>query len=283
MKEYAGAVFFVDILGVGALTQGKIVITENDFLAHRFKYDATFSKHQFCARILLKFRRILVNVTKNTQNIKVAQLSDCAFIWSSDPDLVVNIARELMWKFTLGGILCRGGLASGQIVEPDKINTKLGMFICGSAVTDAVRLEGVGKGARIFVKQELVCELEKIPDEAFVLRKSLIDFSIIDEFKWYLYPEFIESKYDKFNKKLVVDSIIKLIATLQYSPKYIWNSSSNLGLVQLASSIDIISSELEMLTKNLDLKFNYEYTIDGLNQRNDSIYRKVLNIYKSSI
>lgn len=123
--------FFVDILGVGALTQGKIEISENDFLAHNFGYNSGFSEHQFCAKLLLKFRRILISATQHVKNIKVAQLSDCAFIWSEDPNLVVNVARDIMWKTVLGGILCRGGLASGQIVEPDKINTKLGMFICG--------------------------------------------------------------------------------------------------------------------------------------------------------
>lgn len=161
MKEYTGAVFFVDILGVGALTQGKIEISENDFSSHNFRYQSKFSEHQFCAKLLLKFRRILVQATNSVKNIKVAQLSDCAFIWSDDPDIVVNVARDIMWKSVLGGLLCRGGIANGQIVEPDKINTKLGMFICGGAVTDAVRLEGAGKGARVFIKQELVSELKK--------------------------------------------------------------------------------------------------------------------------
>ncbi|HDT3627413.1 TPA: hypothetical protein QHP12_003530, partial [Morganella morganii subsp. morganii] len=128
----------------------------------------------------------LISSTEKVNNVKVAQLSDCAFIWSDDIDLVVNVARELMWDLTLNGILCRGGLANGQIVEPDKINTKLGMFICGGAVTDAVRLEGAGKGARVFIKTDLVSELEKIPSYAFTPRKSLIDFSTLDEFKWYL-------------------------------------------------------------------------------------------------
>ena len=80
MKEYSGAVFFVDILGVGALTQGKIDITEEDFLAHRFSFEKNFSEHQFCAKLLVKFRRILTNATERKKKIKVAQLSDCAFI-----------------------------------------------------------------------------------------------------------------------------------------------------------------------------------------------------------
>lgn len=283
MKEYSGAVFFVDILGVGALTQGKIEISENDFLAHNFSYNSGFSEHQFCAKLLLKFRRILISATQHVKNIKVAQLSDCAFIWSEDPNLVVNVARDIMWKTVLGGILCRGGLASGQIVEPDKINTKLGMFICGGAVTDAVRLEEAGKGARIFIKQDLVSDLTKIPSSAFIPRKSLIDFSIIDEFQWYRYPKDISSIYDKSNEKLVMDSIIKILVMLKHSPKYAWNASSSLGRVQLASSIDIISSETARSSKDFDLKFGYEYVVDNLGNRSEALLKKILNYYQGVI
>lgn len=283
MKEYTGAVFFVDILGVGALTQGKIDISEKDFSAHNFRYDSNFSEHQFCAKLLLKFRRILISSTKNVKNIKIAQLSDCAFIWSNDPDIVVNVARDIMWKSILGGLLCRGGLANGQIVEPDKINTKLGMFICGGAVTDAVRLEGIGKGARVFVKQELVSVLKKIPYAAFVPRKSLIDFSTIDEFKWYRYPDVITSANENLNRKLVMEEIVKLIAMLKHSPKYIWNESKLLGRVQLASSIDIISSEIYALTKNLDLKLEYENMVNNLNNRSEEKYKKNLINYHAII
>lgn len=281
MKEYTGAVFFVDILGVGALTQGKIEISENDFSSHNFSYRSKFSEHQFCAKLLLKFRRILVQTTKSVKNIKVAQLSDCAFIWSDDPDTVVNVARDIMWTSVLGGILCRGGLANGQIVEPDKINTKLGMFICGGAVTDAVRLEGAGKGARVFIKQELVSELKKIPEAAFAPRKSLIDFSIIDEFKWYRYPDFIESSYEDLDKKLVMNEIVKLIAMLNHSPKYSWNASNHLGRVQLASAIDIISAETENLWGIRNFKVEYEEVLDNLNNRSEDTYkRRLKNYYK---
>ncbi|HDU8673732.1 TPA: hypothetical protein RG719_001318 [Morganella morganii subsp. morganii] len=281
MKEYTGAVFFVDILGVGALTQGDIDIEKKDFIAHSFRYDNEFSNHQFCAKLLLKFRRKLISSTEKVNNVKVAQLSDCAFIWSDDIDLVVNVARELMWDLTLNGILCRGGLANGQIVEPDKINTKLGMFICGGAVTDAVRLEGAGKGARVFIKTDLVSELEKIPSYAFTPRKSLIDFSTLDEFKWYLYPDYIDSKYKKINKNESFLKLIDIIATLRFSPKYSWNSSTKQGRVQLASSIDIISSETEYLLGNTELKIGYEYLIDGLRNRSHELYRKNLLSYKN--
>nr|WP_319394110.1 hypothetical protein [uncultured Desulfobacter sp.] len=110
LKEYSGTVFFVDILGVGALTQGKIKITQEDFIAHRFRFKERFSEHQFCAKLLVKFRRILTTATQERKAVKVAQLSDCAFIWSDNADLVVNVAREIMWNALFSGVLCRGGL-----------------------------------------------------------------------------------------------------------------------------------------------------------------------------
>lgn len=275
LKEYAGAVFFIDILGVGALTQGKINITENDFKAHNFKYYNSDSEHQFCAKLLLKFRRILISSTVGVKNIKVAQLSDCAFIWSDNPSLVVNVARDVMWKCILGGVLCRGGIANGQIVEPDKINRKLGMFICGGAVTEAVKLESAGKGARIFIKPELVSELESIPHYAFVPRKSLIDFSILDEFEWYRFPDSINSKSGVYNAKRNRVQIVKLVAMLRFSPKFTWNSASLLGEIQVASSIDIISSSI----KDLDLKFEYETILGRLNERSEDKHKKMVSKY----
>lgn len=280
MKEYTGAVFFVDILGVGALTQGKINITEEDFLAHEFKYEPGFSEHQFCANLLSKFRKILSVATRNIKNVKVAQLSDCAFIWSPEPDIVVNVARDIMWKSMLSGVLCRGGIANGQIVEPEKINSKLGKFICGGAVTEAVKLESMGKGARVFIKPELVSELNKISPYAFTVRESPIDFSIVDEFLWYKYPKNIQSTFDSCNEKHVLIGLIQLIAAIKYSPKFRWNALSDEGQRQLASTLDVISYETESFTPNLDLRFSFEYSFKYLDiDRRDNIHQKVLNSY----
>ncbi|MGF1873722.1 hypothetical protein L4D77_00055 [Photobacterium frigidiphilum] len=189
MIEKSGAVFFVDILGVGALTQGSIPINKEHFDAHRFSYKNKFSEHQFCAKLLMKFRRILVSATKNRSNVKVAQLSDCAFLWSEDVDAVVNVARDIMWKSLLGGLMCRGGLAYGKIVEPDKVNKQLGMFICGGAVTEAVKLEGQLKGMRVAVSAKVVAEFKNIPHDIVVPKTNPVDCSVFDELLWFVYPD----------------------------------------------------------------------------------------------
>jgi hypothetical protein len=285
MIEYRGAVFFVDILGVRALTQGTIKIEKEDFESYKFKFENSFSEHQFYAKLLLKFRRILVSSTKNEKKVKVAQLSDCAFIWSDDIDAVVNVSRDIMWKSTHGGILCRGGLSDGQIVEPNKINKKLGMFICGNAATNAVKLESKGKGARIFINPDLVSELTSIPNTAFYPRKNPLDCTTSDEFLWFRYPKKINTIDGDYNidKEKNLTEITTLISKLIYSPMYRWNSSSHAGRIQLASTIDIISSEIERITPDLDLRFSFENIINGLNSRSDKKQKYVLKSYLNDI
>ncbi|WP_318442496.1 hypothetical protein [Photobacterium leiognathi] len=285
MIEKSGAVFFVDILGVGALTQGSIPINKEHFDAHKFSYKNKFSEHQFCAKLLMKFRRILVSATKNRSNVKVAQLSDCAFLWSEDVDAVVNVARDIMWKSLLGGLMCRGGLAYGQIVEPDKVNKQLGMFICGGAVTEAVNLERVSKGMRVAVSREVVAEFKNIPQDIVTHKTNAVDCSIFDELLWFLYPNEITNTFgnsQKSDKKIAL-YIMKLLAILKHSPKLEWNVSSDLGKAQVAATIDVISEQLINLYPCLDFRFTAEDTINELDNRGNDKYEKQLKLYKSEI
>ncbi|HCV66385.1 MAG TPA: hypothetical protein DGZ94_14105 [Serratia sp.] len=80
-----------------------------------------------------------------------------------------------------------------------------------------------------------------------------------------------------------MSEVVKLIAMLKHSPKYTWNASNHLGRVQLASSIDIISAETEILGNIIDLKFEYENMLDNLNNRNEDIYKKNLSSYHKII
>ena len=84
MRQYQGAVFFVDILGIGALTRGRVTLLPEDYEAHGIKSSKNRNEHYFSAKLLIKFRKVLNNLKKN-KDIKVAQLSDCAFIWSEKP------------------------------------------------------------------------------------------------------------------------------------------------------------------------------------------------------
>src|SRR5687767_20542 len=116
------------MLGIGALTRGQVHLQEADFDAWDI---AEPGQHQlFAAKLLQQFRQCLLQVSSsNKSSLRVAQLSDSAFLWSADPSVVVEAARDLMWRVTRLGLLCRAGMAFGQIVEPAKVNRSLGEFV----------------------------------------------------------------------------------------------------------------------------------------------------------
>lgn len=285
MKEYLGAVFFVDILGIGALTQGKIAIQKDDFIAHSFKISNSTSEHVFCAALLMKFRRILNKVMKNN-GVKVAQLSDCAFIWSENASLVLEAAREIMWESTSSGILCRGGMSYGEIVEPDSVNVQLGKFICGKAATQAVKLEGSGKGARIFIDETVPSEVcFSIQEEAFRPNINPIDFSYLDEFMWGLYPQKISQTHslNSPDSKNRLNKILTLVSLLRFSPKFGWNVTSNEGKLQVASTMDSISSVTTKLQDCFDYHFSCNTMINSLDVRDDKKYMILKDRYLKEI
>lgn len=286
MKEYQGAVFFVDILGVGALTQGHIKIKDEDFLAHKFNNSTSNSEHVYCAKLLMKFRRILNDIMKKNNKINVAQLSDGAFIWSNNTDLVLDAARDIMWKTTSSGILCRGGLAYGEIVEPDRVNIKLGKFICGKAVTKAVKLEGTGKGARVFIDDEIPSKASlHIQAEAFRQSINPLNYSYVDEFMWALYPNELTKTSTKNSpdSKERLKKVLALISLLIFSPKYRWNISSGEGKIQVASTIDAVSSITDILQNKVDYKLSCNTIINSLDIRDNEKYKALKFSYLNNI
>ena len=139
MQEYEGAVLYVDILGIAELTSGNSIETlASDFEAINARSDLSISNQTFCALLLSIFRKHLASVKR--EEVNVSQLSDCAFVWSKSPNLLLDAARSLMWKNLRSGVLCRAGMAYGQIIEPDKTNRSIGRFVCGDAVTRAAHL-----------------------------------------------------------------------------------------------------------------------------------------------
>ena len=194
MKQYDGAVFFVDILGVGALTRGHIRLDDDDYKAYEIITSKTKNHHYLCAKILIKFRSLLKKYANKDSGIDVAQLSDCAFIWGENPVQVADVARDFMWRAISSGILCRGGLGYGNVIEPDKVSRKIGKFILGEAVTKAVDAEKLGKGCRIFTDPTLASVvLSKIVSNTNAIEplKNPLNSEIVDEFRWYLFPETI--------------------------------------------------------------------------------------------
>lgn len=243
MREYSGAVLFIDLLGFGHLTGNGESVDENDFSAHKFP-KKNISNQIFSAYILAKFRKQLLLERNKSIDIRVAQLSDCAFVWSESSDLILEFSRSIMWRCAMDGLLCRAGIAYGQIVEPSKIANSVGDYICGSAVTDAVKYERSGKGARVFTDTEFPSKCAAHFPEAFKPRISTVDYKTADEFCWYLYTGDMSNAYPANLKKAKperVRLIVELMGSYLYSPKFCWNAKSHLGLIQLASTIDIIA------------------------------------------
>ena len=122
-------------------------------------------------------RRCLRDARYEFKTVNMAQLSDCAFIWSTDVRSLVNASRSLMWSCTRRGLLCRGGIAFGEIVEPDKEDRTIGRFVVGEAVTKAAGLERVGKGCRIFSDVDLPSNLHEClcQHAPFVALKNPLD------------------------------------------------------------------------------------------------------------
>lgn len=253
IQKFEGAVFFVDILGIGALTKGQIDLNDADYEEWLSGYNYERSHQFLAAAILAEFRKILIDLSE-LKNVTITQLSDCAFIWSRDLSAVLNFCSKFMHKAIESGILCRGGLSFGEIIITDQEHTGLGKFIVGKAVTEAVGLEGIAKGARVMINPDVVHALfkenSKLSDNISVMFAPItnpLDFEIYDEFRWYLCRDIDHIDTNlitlDFSKKVELTKQRLLIANLvRSSPKFLWNSKSTLGLAQLKATVKFIAA-----------------------------------------
>lgn len=248
MNEYEGAVLFVDILGISALTTSeKPLVDAQDFKALDPKSQKVGGNQLFCARLLSKFRKNLHDC--DAKGLKIAQLSDCAFLWSRNESLVVQAARNLFHKNAETGILARGGMTFGQIIEPDKTRKSLGHFICGNAVTRAAKLEGSGKGARVFIDREIGGRrIEGISPKAFEGMSNPSDYSMIDEFLWFSCPRDFSDRSEKMNR---LKGLASLLVSFKSSPSFRWNSASALGRIHLGATVQRLCKATSELCKEV--------------------------------
>jgi hypothetical protein len=242
LRTYEGAVLFVDILGIGALTTTTSrLVEEADFSA----VEATVAEGDnqvYCAVLLSKFRKNLMVCQSAGRHagLKVAQLSDSAFIWCEDAGAVVEAATTLFWLNLHNGIFARAGMAFGQIVEPEKTATSIGRFICGEAVTRAVGLEAAGKGARIFVDTDLPARrMSGVSVTAFQGLPNASDFRMIDEFLWFSVPNFLPLSRDFERQQF--SRLIGALGMMRYSPMFRWNEASAQGRVHLGATLERVS------------------------------------------
>lgn len=287
MKQYDGAVLFIDMLGIGALTRGKIPLAEAEFAPWGVAAAKAGRHHILGAKLLMQFRRSLLHTQKTWDAVKVAQLSDCAFLWSSDPVAVINAAREVMWHATRAGLLCRAGLAYGQIVEPDKVNRSLGQFILGDAVTRAVGLEGSGKGARMFCDREVAHEVLKqcrFHHEPFAPLRNPLDGSVVDEFRWYMLPAPVDEHNDETQASLgVALALVELLTVLRYSPRLNWNSLSYEGRLQVACTVEAVSKITPTYIPNNDYVFTVEHLMEAEARRSQELQARIREQFSKEV
>ncbi|SCY01534.1 hypothetical protein [Desulfoluna spongiiphila] len=287
-KTKEAGVFFIDILGMSSLTQGLIDLSSISVKNGNYAIEnnATFSgKNQHIAAwVLTRFRECLRDIQHRYDDIRVSQLSDCAFVWSENTEELLCAASDLMWKTTRGGVLCRGGLSYGEIIFPNNNKESFGEFILGEAITKAAKAEASGKGCRIFTDAESIGHFNGtttqknnasiLPHNIFQPLTNPLDYSIIDEYKWYLYHDlkgFVSPTNETSNTELAF-YMASLISTLIYSPYYAWNSLSEQGLTHLAASIDAISSSISIHSSRDEAIYTAEVVIvllrDHVKQRN---------------
>lgn len=250
MREYDGAVLFVDILGISALTTSSDpIVTEDDFKALIPRSKKTGGNQLFCARLLSVFRKNLLQC--QTRGLKIAQLSDCAFLWAKDESLVVKAAKVLFEKNAKTGVFARGGMTFGQIIEPDRINRSLGQFICGNAVTRAAQLEGSGKGSRIFIDTEIGGRaIQGTSPSAFEGLANPADYRMVDEFTWFSCPSHSETRSERLER---LKALLALRIRFQHFPAFRWNAASKPGLIHLGATIERLTFATCKLCKELDV------------------------------
>jgi hypothetical protein len=287
MKEYEGAVAFIDILGIGALTGGRVPLTQSDFSAHKHSESSTQSHHGFAAKLLVNFRRALLDIKAAHTQVNFAQLSDSAFMWSTKPLPLTNAARALMWNVTQNGILCSGGLAYGGVIEPDRINRSIGAFVLGEAATKAVHLEGSGKGCRLFSDDELPAQVLKqgaLWTDAFQPIKNPLDSTLVDEFRWYLHKAPLKYGYDQIpsNQQRLLD-LMDLVTRLRFSPHFRWNTSTEEGLRHVATSVEALSRSSASIGDGLDYTWSAESITPSLhsNRSDDARVRMLSRIQEA--
>ena len=251
MNSYEGAVFFVDILGFSALTKGQVQnITQKDYGAWGVDYNLEHPYSFLAATILVEFRDVLQQLKQKLPSLHIAQISDCAFIWCEDMTEFLKGVHLFMWTAVKDkGILCRGGISYGEIVEVENVDYALGAFVVGDAVTRAAKNEGRLKGPRITMDENFPHDvwthaknahcIEYISHDLFNELQSEINMEKADEYRWYLCDaDFIANQKNPPTYKDCVELTkkrLEIANVLKYHPRMGWNSRGEEGLTHLSA------------------------------------------------
>lgn len=277
LRSFEGAVLFIDMLGFSALTRGKLTLGSAELAPWKIDPKGKYPHQLLAAKILIEFRKALVQTNKEFPGVRVAQLSDCAFLWAADVGKIADAGRYLMYEAALKGLLCRGGLAFGDIHEPSKSNKSLGAFIVGDAVTRAATYEAAGKGMRIFTDMKTATRVMKArPNERFQPLLNPLTGVNVDEWRWYAPSPQMMSEQRKPRLRQELERVVGCHTTLRFSPKLSWSATTEEGRRQIACSVAAVSDAMEQLSGNSE---QYQYSVESLllsdSGRSDAVCLKI--------
>lgn len=257
MKSNNAAVFFVDILGFSTLTKGEVSdIKDEDYEAWGLTNKHSRNHNYLAATILVEFREALKTLKNYLPKLNVAQISDCAFIWSEDITELLRGVHFFMWHtIRERGVLCRGGIAYGEIVSVENNDDELGAFVVGDAVTRAAKNERRLKGPRITMDVEFPQSVwdnaknaviqEYICADLFYANYSEINTDVVDEYRWYLCDaDFLVNQKCPLGYKECVDltkSRLTVANAIMYHPRMGWNTRNKEGMVHMKAGAKSIS------------------------------------------
>lgn len=253
MTKKQSAVLYIDILGFSALTRGLVGnITDSDYQAYNLTEVEDKNYVALAAKILSEFRSVLGDTRKKYPSIQICQMSDCAFVWTDDVKVFLPAVHYIMWNMIQNkGILCRGGISYGEIIEVDTIYA-FGKTIVGDAATNAAKNESRLKGPRISMDADFPDAIwSAFRDDLFILCTandlfhaitSEVDLSEENEYRWFLFD-------DDYLIKTLGKSIsfgdcveltkqrLKLSNMIKFHPRMGWNTRSADGINHLRAGL----------------------------------------------
>lgn len=268
------AVAYLDILGVGALTQNQVIISTHPKLPAK-----PVDSNMALAFYLMNSFYNAIGEMQKKYGVTFSILSDSAFIWSEDPLAVAKSVAHINHKLIHSGVMCRSGLTYGDFALD--LNTTTGtQIVAGDAVSKAVALEKSGKGIRCFIDQDFPkCLPERIhkcylSSQLFTPAYNYAQFSVVDVFNWHLMPYMCDmSRCDNRCKTFIREKVFLAMQRLLHSPLYSWNDCTPSGRTHLAGTISNLANSLDHFTNDNTYNIPFDILLDSERSRTEKGYR----------
>lgn len=231
-------------------------ISDLDYQAYNLTTEEDKTCVVLAAKILSEFRSVLGVTQKKYLAIQICQMSDCAFVWTEDVKEFIPAVHCIMWNMIQNkGILCRGGVSYGEIIEVDTIY-KFGKTIVGDAATNAAKNESRLKGPRISMDANFPDAIwnaftddlfiQSTANDLFYAITSEVDLSEENEYRWFLFDDdyFIKTLGKPLSYSDCVELTkqrLKLADMIKFHPRMGWNTRSSDSMTHLRAGLFSLS------------------------------------------